>query len=1040
MSSSPLRSSPTPRASSPASIALVTLVAILALIVGSMTGAALPRDSPADFRVLVFSGRSEAKTSDPVPAAVAALRRLGAENGFGVEATDDPAVFDDDDLARFGTVVFNNTTSARSGALDSGERAALRRYVRAGGGWVGLHDASAGTGDWDWYEGLVGAELDRATPPRTGRIRVLDHAHPSTVTLPDLWERTEEWPSWRTDPDATVHTLARIRVRDGVDGPDEGVDHPWSWCQNYDGGRSWFTAGGSVPSAFDDETFLAHLLGGIEWAAGAAEGDCTATRAGAFRRTALAAGGLTDPVDVAVAPDRRVFVAERTGELKVIDQRTARISTALDLAHAPEAAARSDGLIALALDPGFEENGRLYLLRSDAPASRLRLSRFTMRGTRVDPASEKHLLSLPGRRSTSGAPASSGSLAFDAAGHLYAATGDSTLPSASAASEDLRGAILRITPQEDGTYTVPEGNLFAPGTDGTAPEIYATGTRNPYRFTVDPKGGALLIADDGADGAVGYSRVTEAGRIGRPYCAGGAPRDPVCAPRAAGSPDATDQALATGAMSGPVYAYDPGNLHRTRFPKYFAGKWLTYDRTARRFQALSFQRSDQVFPSGFPTAEAGELLSVDGVFADMEWGRPAAAAFGPDGALYVVDAGLGSGTDGEGGSEGAGVFRIDHVGDGRLPEAGITSDRDNGPAPLTVAFTGRATGTGTATTTGTEASGRTGAGTDTGVDPGSRPAAAERVTYAWDFDGDGATDSTEASPSYTYRTAGLFTARLTVTGPGGTSATAGREITVGNTRPRVTVRRPSDGGLFRFGDTIGFTVDVQDEEDAGGPERGARAGVDCSRIIVRSPLGHPTRLLPRAGSSGCHGSIATESGADTGAGTHRVTVEYTDEGARGAPELTGSASLTLRNAFQEAERFTTTGGVHGGAVAGSRAGSSGGRALTEIEDGDWAALAPVHLAGVHSVTVRATPCGLGGTVQFRSGSPSGPLLGSLSVPAAAKGRDAVSEGGVVSRTAVLRSPGGDARLYMVFVNSRWTSEAPDLFTVDWLRFDRPRTG
>ncbi|MEU5655320.1 ThuA domain-containing protein [Streptomyces sp. NPDC047737] len=1033
MSSSPLRSSPTPQASSPASIALVALVAILALIVGSVTGAALPRDSPADFRVLVFSGRSAAATPDPVPAAVSALRRLGAENGFGVEATDDPAVFEDDGLARFDTVVFNNTASAQNGALDSGERAALRRYIRAGGGWVGLHDASADTGDWDWYEGLVGAELDRATSPQTGRIRVLDHAHPSTVTLPDLWEHTEHWPSWRADPGA-VHPLARIRVG-------EGVDHPWSWCQNYDGGRSWFTAGGSVPSAFEDEAFLAHLLGGIEWAAGAAKGDCTATQAGAFRRTALAAGGLTDPVDVAVAPDRRVFVAERTGELKAVDQRTARISTALDLAYAPEAATRSDGLIALALDPGFEENGRLYLLHTGATGSRLHLSRFTMRGTRVDPASEKRLISLPGRRSTSGgASSSSGSLAFDAAGHLYAASGDSTLPSASAASEDLRGAILRITPQDDGTYTVPEGNLFAPGTAGTAPEIYATGMRNPYRFTVDRKGGALLIADDGTDGAVGYSRITEAGRIGRPYCAGGAPGDPVCAPRVAGSPGATDQAPAAGAMSGPVYAYDPGNPYRTGFPEYFAGKWLTYDRTARRFRTLSFQRSDQVFPSGLPKAESGELQSVDGVFGDMEWGRPAAAVFGPDGALYVIDPGLGSGTDGEGGSEGEGVFRIDHVGDGRFPEAGITSDRDNGSAPLTVTFTGRATDTGTTTSAGAGAGGGTGARTDTGAGPGSRPAAAERVTYAWDFDGDGVTDSTQASPSYTYRTAGLHTARLTVTVPGGASATAGRAITVGNTRPRVTVRRPSDGGLFRFGDTIGLTVDVADEEDGGGVEGGARADVDCSRVLVRSLLGHPTRLLPRAGSSGCHGSIATKPGAGTGAGLHRVTVEYTDEGARGAPELTGSAWLTLRTAFQEAERFTSTGGGHGGAVAGSRAHTSDGRALTEIEDGDWVAFAPVDLAGVRSVTVGATPCGLGGTVQFRSGSPSGPLLGSLPVPAGAEGGGATRGGGVVSRTAELRSPGGDARLYLVFLNARWRSEAPDLFTVDWLRFGGPRTG
>ncbi|MGW0785704.1 ThuA domain-containing protein [Streptomyces sp. NPDC002913] len=1020
MSSSPLRGS-TPHAVSPASIALITLIALLSLIIGSVAGASLPREPEADYRVLVFSGAAHV-SPDPVPAGIAAVRALGAENGFEVEATADPGVFNDIDLAGFGAVVFNNTASTRDGTLDGSERAALRRFIRAGGGWVGLHDTSAGMGDWDWYEGLVGAVLDRSTAVQPGRVKVLDHAHPSTVGLPDLWERTERWPNWRTDPTAAVHTLAQVRVRDGITGLDEGVDHPWSWCQNYDGGRSWSTAGGSAPSDFREDAFLAHLLGGIAWAAGAKEGDCTATRAGSFQRTPLVNGGLTEPVDAAVAPDRRVFVAQRTGELKVVDQRTMRVSTALDLAYTPETAAHSDGLTALALDPGFEENGRLYLLRSDATGERLLLSRFTAHGSTVDPASEKRLLTLPGRRSaTSGDSSAAGSLAFDAAGHLYAATGDTTLSPDSAAANDLRGAVLRITPQDDGTYTVPEGNLFAPGTEGTAPEIYVMGMRNPYRATVDPQTGALLIADDGAGGAVGYSRITEAGRAGRPYCTGGVTGEPACAPRAGGVPGTTDRDAVGGAMAGPVYTYDRSNLYRTKFPEYFAGKWLTYDRSARRFQTLSFQRSDQTFsaPELAPVA-SGELQSVNGVFEEMEWVRPTAAVFGPDGALYVIDSGLGGGTGSDGGSEGAGAFRIDHVGDGRLPGADITADRDNGPAPLTVAFTGRGSGV-----------------------PADVP-----VTYAWDFDGDGDTDSTEASPSYTYRTPGLFTARLTVTEPGGTTATAGREIAVGNTRPRVSVHRPPDGGLFRFGDRVGFTVEVRDKEDgAGGDTR-----IDCSRVLVRSPLGRATRLSPLEGSSGCRGSIVTEAGTDSrseaGAhsgseagtdsrsGTHRITVRYTDEGAPGAPELTGSASLTLRTAFQEAERFTSTGGVHGGAVAGNRPGASGGRSLTEIEDGDWIAFDPVDLRGVRSVTVGATPCGLGGTVEFRSGSPAGPLLGSLSLPGAGK-REA---GEAVTRAASLKGRGGGTQLYMVFTSPRWSSEAPDLFAVDWLRFEGPRTG
>ncbi|MGP3756557.1 ThuA domain-containing protein [Streptomyces sp. IBSNAI001] len=1067
MSSRPLRRSPASHAAPPASIALTALVALLALITGSVTAASFPRGPAEPFRVLVYSGGTHA-SPDTVRAGVDAVRGLGALNGFGVEATDDPDVFDDDRLARFYAIVFNGTAPSprgqdqeagrQGGGLDAEARAALRTYIRAGGGWVGLHGAAAGAHDWDWYEGLVGAAVDRATPVQTGRVKVLDHAHPSTAALPDLWERTEEWYNWRTDPAGTVHTLAGIRVRDGIAGLDGGADHPWSWCQNYDGGRSWFTAGGGTAQDFRDGAFLSHLLGGIEWAAGAKAGDCTATRAGSFQRTPLATSGLTDPVDVAVAPDRRVFVAQRTGQLKVVDQRTMKVSTALDLAHPPGVAGRTDGLIgliALTLDPGFAENHWLYLLRTEtlrtetlrteslrtetrhteslrtetprsgslrsetlrsgAAGHRLALSRFTADGDTVDPASEKRLLTLPVRRSTAGSgPPPSGSLAFDRAGRLYVGTGATSMPSASGAPDDPQGTVLRITPQDDGTYTVPEGNLLDPGTAGARPEIYATGLQDPSRFTVAPESGTLLAAGTGADGAVEYVRITGAGRVGRPYCSGGISRGAAdCAPRGNGA--GTTGPAAGPPVSGPVYDYDPANLYRTKFPAYFAGKWLTYDPAGGRFTALSFQRADQSFSDPrFAPVDAGELQSVNGVFEDMEWQRPAAAAFGPDGALYVVDSGPVSGPGLDGGTGAAGLFRIDHVGEGRLPGAAVTTDHDSGPAPLTVPFTG----------------------TGSGLSPGVP------VTYAWDFDGDGATDSTEADPSYTYRTPGQFTARLTVTGPEGTTAMAGQEITVGNTRPRITVRRPQDGGFFRPGEPLALTVDVVDAED------GRDTPVDCSRVVVRSPAGSSGALRPLTGSPGCRGSIVMGAGDEASrSGSQRVTVQYTDKGAPGVPELTGSASLTLRPAFQEAELFTSTGGAHGGVVTGSRPAASGGRALTEIEDGDWITLGPVNLRDIRSVTVGATPCGTGGTIEFRAGSPDGRLLGSLAVPAAedAAGHTTArhtktGRTAAVSPTAALKSRAGGETLYVVFTNPAWSSEKPDLFTVDWLRFGGPGIG
>ncbi|MFI6899324.1 carbohydrate-binding protein [Streptomyces sp. NPDC050256] len=136
-------------------------------------------------------------------------------------------------------------------------------------------------------------------------------------------------------------------------------------------------------------------------------------------------------------------------------------------------------------------------------------------------------------------------------------------------------------------------------------------------------------------------------------------------------------------------------------------------------------------------------------------------------------------------------------------------------------------------------------------------------------------------------------------------------------------------------------------------------------------------------------------------------------------------------AFCEAEWFTTTGGTHGGAVTAHRAGDSGGRRITEIEDGDWLDLGAVSPGRVDSVTVRAASGGIGGTVEFRAGSPAGPLLGSLTVPFTG-GWDRPA-----SPTARLTGAAGGVQLFAVFTNPAWSAGTADLFAVDWFRFDGP---
>ncbi|AOS63414.1 ThuA domain-containing protein [Actinoalloteichus hymeniacidonis] len=1022
------------------------------------------------FTVLVFSKWTNFY-HDSIPAGIEAIEELGAANDFDVEATDDASIFNDEDLDRFDAIVFNNTNSTPESGdlLDADQRAAFQRYIQDGGGWVGLHAASASERDWDWYEGLVGAIFDQHPEIQPGRVKVLDGAHPSTSELPELWERNEEWYNWTANPTGNVHTLAQIKVRDGIEGLDEGVDHPFSWCQNYDGGRSWFTAGGHASTDFSDELFLNHLLGGIEWAAGAAPGDCSATQTGNFQQIPLVTEGLADPFELAVAPDRRVFYIERTGALKIVDQETLAVSTALDFDYTAEMTSQSDGLLGLTLDPDFAENNFLYLLYSDKDEAKLNVSRFTVEGDSVDLATEARLLEIPTFRGEGRANSHmAGSLAIHDNGDLYIATGDNTDPFASDGfspideregrrawdaqatagnTNDLRGKILRITPQDDGSYTIPEDNLFAEGTELTRPEIYAMGMRNPFRITVDSKTDAVLVGDYGPDaraadpnrgpeGTVEFDRITEASNRGWPYCTGantpfndydfatstaGEPFD--CANLVNDSPNNTGLTelppaapawvhyayseseefpeLGTGGggpMGGPVYSYDPDNERITKFPEYFDGKWFTYELTRQWFKTMSIHQTSQEFtdPRFEPTNE-GDLHSINGIFEDMSWIQPFEAEFGPDGSLYVIDFGEGSGTGRGGSNEGSGIYRVDYVAEGRVPTAAISAGPDSGQGPLEVSFSSEGSG----------------AGED------------ESVRYEWDFDNDGTIDSTEENPTHVYTENGQYSARLTVTNTetelAGVAVTT---ITVGNTRPEVRIDFPHHGGMFDFGDTIPFTVEVTDAEDT---------EIDCSRVVVQSQLGHDDHLHPMDNVTGCQGEFITDQGDSHGPGQNlfaALSAQYQDGGGTDdVPPLVGSAHATLEPKRKEAEHFEDTGGDNDGVQAVSREGSSAGRRIAEIEHGDWVAYDPINLTEIDSVTMGVSSGGIGGTVEFRADAPDGELLGSVEVG---------NTGGwdsVISPTVPLTDPGGPITLYAVFTNPEWAADGPDLMSVDWLHFN-----
>jgi cytochrome c len=407
-----------------------------------------------------------------------------------------------------------------------------------------------------------------------------------------------------------------------------------------------------------------------------------------FHKSVLATN-LFEPIQLSIAADGRVFFGERHGKVKVWSPTSEAVTELgeLNVFSGPE-----DGLLGLALDPGFLTNHWIYIFHSTPGILENRVSRFTATSNRLDLASQKvllHIPTLPKKPNHSG-----GGLGFDAHGNLYASTGDYTFISDSkgyaplderpgrevhdsqrtaANSNDLRGKILRIHPEPDGTYTIPAGNLFPPGTDKTLPEIYIMGCRNPFRFSVDPQTDWLVWGDVGPDaitvdaqrGPAGFDEINlakQAGNFGWPYFhadnkayvqydfatgKSGAPFNPAHplnrSPNNAGLKDLPPAQPALiwyppgpstrfadvgsgprSAMAGPIYHFDstldsplkfPEKLDRSLFIYEWERSWINEVRLTRDGAFESMRR----FAPAFPLK------------------RPISLAFGPDGALYILE-------------------------------------------------------------------------------------------------------------------------------------------------------------------------------------------------------------------------------------------------------------------------------------------------------------------------------------------------------------------------------------------------------------------
>lgn len=988
--------------------------------------------------VLIFTKTTQYRHTEAIVQGTPVLEAALAEVGITSEHTEDSSIFNDEDLARFDALVMFQTSGD---PWTAEQKAALERYQQAGGGIVAIHNAADMRGNYQWWDNLIGSLMPGhaatgTSPGQPGTVRVEDQTHPSTAHLPQRWNRADEWYNFSTNVRGTAHVLATMdETTYDPGGNAMGYDHPISWCKPYDGGRAWVTAMGHFGAHYTQESdFVQHIVGGVQWASGQVEGDCGGTVWSQFEKVPLDQN-TSAPFAMDIAPDGRVFFTELVrGQIRVYNPKSHTTTTAIEI---PVYSGGEDGLLGIALDPNFANNGHLFVYYSPASTDDTdpenfvnRLSRFTVKpDSTIDPESEVLIMEVPARRLPDEPGHTGGGLAFGPDGSLFLSVGDDVNPHSepsggyaplstrpgtfhdaretAANTNDLRGKLLRIVPKPEGGYSIPEGNLFPPGTPGTRPEIYAMGFRNPFRFSIDPETGWIGLADYGPDassarddrgpaGIVEWNLIKEPGFYGWPMCIGpnvpyrkvdyttnpptvgdhfdcenpinDSPRNtglrelpPAKAPQlyygyqTSSVPSVIPPGGGLAPMGGPFYRFDAELDSDTKFPEYYDGKPFFYEWAKNRIYSMVLDGNGEV-----------EKLNPFLPPPDEQWRAPIDSKFGPDGSLYVLDWGGGFGRH----NPDSGLYRVDYISGSRSPVAVATATPDSGQAPLEVRFSGEQ----------------------------SRDPEGEALTYAWDFDGDGTVDSTDATPTHTYTTNGVYDARLTVTDPHGKTGTTTVPVTVGNTRPEVSFNHPPNGGFFDFGDEVSWDLSVRDAEDQ---------VIDDADIIIQPALGHDEHSHPADPLSGRSGSVTTSLGGGHGDDMNVFYVldaRYTDKGGSGGiPALTGSDTTLLFPKRRQAEHHAS---AHNVTSVPARDIEGGGAAISG-QNGAWAAYEPVNLLNVDSLTLRVA-ASKEGVIEMRRDGPDGSVLGTASVPAT---------GGLnrfADVTVPVDDPGESFSLYLVF--------------------------
>jgi len=560
---------------------------------------------------------------------------------------------------------------------------------------------------------------------------------------------------------------------------------------------------------------------------------------------------MYEPMEMVIFNDGRILYVERRGDIKIYDPKTkkSKVIAKFDVSITGN---YEDGILGVTLDPDFEKNNWIYINYSPAGnIAKQNVSRFVMKGDSILRETEKIVLEIPTQRET--CCHSGGHLTFGPNKDLYISTGDNTsskesdgftpiderperapfdAQKSSGNTHDLRGKILRIHPEQDGTYTIPNGNLFPKDGSKGKPEIYVMGTRNAFRFSVDQHNGIVYWGDVGPDGGEDtdrgpqsydeFNQAKEPGNYGWPYFVGDNkayadfdfatnkigprfdPEHPVnMSPNNTGSHDLPPARkamiwypygeskefpeLGTGsrsAMAGPVFYRDDFKNAKTNFPAYYDGKLFIYEWARSWVKVVSFD-------------ENKNLKKIEPFLPGQEWFKPIDMKFGPDGAMYVLQYGANYFEH----NPDSRLVRITYAEGNREPRANLTADKIIGAAPLTVQLSA-----------------------DKSFDFDKE----DVLKFSWELPGSSTQNINGSRASVTYNKPGIYKPVVKVTDNDGKSSTAEIEVKVGNEIPEINIDVKSANRTFYFdNEKLQYAVEVKDKEDGS-----IGKGVDGSLVFV----------------------------------------------------------------------------------------------------------------------------------------------------------------------------------------------------------------